>query len=137
MRKPLDQVAAVCASRYAGRDLAALSADPVMLRQPIHAGELMMFLTSVNYAGPSSMEIGIEAIRTQEVRHIKSCFFSMVAVDEKREPAPVPALQPLPRTRNGASKPRKCRKLREAQPKRLTSGADNERTPGNTVETAC
>jgi acyl-CoA hydrolase len=44
------------------------------------------------------MEVGIkviaEDIRTQVVRHVNSCFFTMVAVDEARHPAPVAALQP-------------------------------------------
>jgi acyl-CoA hydrolase len=35
-----------------------------------------------------------EAIRTTSVRHVNSCFFTMVAVDDERKPVPVPALQP-------------------------------------------
>jgi acyl-CoA hydrolase len=44
------------------------------------------------------MEIGIkviaEDIRTQVVRHVNSCFFTMVAVDENRSPVAVPPLHP-------------------------------------------
>jgi acyl-CoA hydrolase len=29
------------------------------------------------------------------VRHTNSCFFTMVAVDDQRKPAPVPPLQPV------------------------------------------
>jgi acyl-CoA hydrolase len=69
-----------------------------MFRQPIHVGELVTFLASVNHTGTSSMEIGIkviaEDIRTQVVRHVNSCFFTMVAVDSDRKPVPVPPLQP-------------------------------------------
>ena len=96
--KLLDQVAYACASRYAGRYVVTLSVDQVMLRQPIHVGELVTFLASVNHTGSSSMEVGIkviaEAIRTKSVRHVNSCFFTMVAVDDERKPVPVPALQP-------------------------------------------
>jgi acyl-CoA hydrolase len=35
-----------------------------------------------------------EDIRAQTVRHGNSCFFTMVAVDEAREPVPVPPLSP-------------------------------------------
>jgi acyl-CoA hydrolase len=95
--KLLDQVAYACAARYAGRYVVTLSVDQVTFRQPIHVGELVNFLASVNYTGTSSMEIGIkvvaEDIRTQAVRHVNSCFFTMVAVDDDRKPAPVPTLE--------------------------------------------
>ena len=96
--KLLDQVAYACASRYAGRYVVTLSVDQVMFRQPIHVGELVTFLASVNHTGSSSMEIGIkvvaEDIRKQVVRHANSCFFTMVAVDDAGKPTPVAPLQP-------------------------------------------
>lgn len=96
--KLLDQVAYACASRYAGRYVVTLSVDQVMFRQPIHVGELVTFLASVNHTGTSSMEIGIkvvaEDIRNKVVRHANSCFFTMVAVDDDGKPTPVPPLQP-------------------------------------------
>lgn len=83
--KLLDQVAYACASRYAGEYVVTVSVDQVVFRQPIHVGELVTFLASVNHVGSSSMEIGIkvlaEDIRTQRTRHVNSCFFTMVAVD--------------------------------------------------------
>jgi acyl-CoA hydrolase len=97
--KLLDQVAYACASRYCGRYVVTLSVDQVMFRQPIHVGELVTFLASVNYTGTTSMEIGIkvvaENIQTQTVRHANSCFFTMVAMDGERKAAPVPPLVPL------------------------------------------
>lgn len=94
----LDQVAYSCASRYSACYVVTLSVDQVMFLQPIHVGELVTFLASVNYTGSSSMEIGIkvvaEDIRSQGVRHVNSCFFTMVAVDESRKPVQVPRLSP-------------------------------------------
>lgn len=96
--KLLDEVAYACASRYAGRYTVTLSVDQVMFKQPIHVGELVTFLASVNYTGNTSMEVGIRVvtqnIRTQEVRHANSCFFTMIAVDDQGKPTPVPPLQP-------------------------------------------
>ena len=96
--KLLDQVAYACASRYAARYVVTLSVDQVTFRQPIYVGELVTFLASVNYTGSSSMEIGVkvlaEHIRTQAARHVLSCFFTMVAVDDDRKPVPVPPLTP-------------------------------------------
>jgi len=97
--KFLDQVAYACASRYAGRYVVTLSVDQVMFRQPIYVGELVTFQASVNHTGRTSMEIGIkvlaENIRTQELRHANSCFFTMVAVDDDRKPVAVPELRPV------------------------------------------
>ncbi|CAD5107131.1 acyl-CoA thioesterase [Zestomonas carbonaria] len=96
--KYLDEVAYACASRYAGCYVVTLSVDQVVFREPIHVGELVTFLASVNYTGTTSMEIGIkvitENIREKSVRHTNSCFFTMVAVDEQRKPCAVPPRQP-------------------------------------------
>jgi acyl-CoA hydrolase len=96
--KLLDQVAYACASRYAGSYVVTLSVDQVMFRQPIHVGELVTFLASVNHTGNSSMEVGIkviaENIREKVVRHVNSCFFTMIAVDDDGRPTKVPPLGP-------------------------------------------
>ena len=97
--KLLDQVAYACASRYAGKYVVTLSVDQVMFRQPIHVGEVVTFLASVNFVGKTSMEIGVkvvaENIQTQVVRHANSCFFTMVAVDEAGKPCSVTAFTPV------------------------------------------
>ncbi|AEG93630.1 acyl-CoA thioesterase [Ramlibacter tataouinensis] len=96
--KLLDQVAYACGSRYAGRYVVTVSVDQVTFREPVFVGELVTFLASVNDTGTSSMEIGIkvvaEDIRRRSVRHVNSCFFTMVAVDDERKPVPVPPLEP-------------------------------------------
>lgn len=96
--KLLDEVAYACASRYAGRYVVTLSVENVTFREPIHVGELVTFLASVNLTGRTSMEVGIkvlaENIRTQDMRHVNSCFFTMVAVDDNRQPVAVPSLVP-------------------------------------------
>jgi acyl-CoA hydrolase len=87
--KLLDQVAYACASRYAARYVVTLSVDQVVFRQPIHVGELVTLLAGVNHTGTSSMEVGIkvvaENIRTKQTRHVNSCFFTMVAVDDEAD----------------------------------------------------
>ncbi len=96
--KYLDQVAYACASRYAGHYVVTLSVDQVVFREPIHVGELVTFLASVNYTGRTSMEVGIkvvtEDIRKKVVRHTNSCYFTMVALDDDGRPVPVPPLKP-------------------------------------------
>lgn len=93
----LDRVAFSCASRFSGRYAVTLSVDQVTFKEPIHVGELVTFLASVNHAGRTSMEIGIrveaEDIRKGTRRHTNSCYFTMVAVDDEGRPAAVPALK--------------------------------------------
>ena len=97
--KFLDQVAYACASRYASSYVVTLPVDQVMLRQPIYVSELVSFFASVNHAGMSSMEVGIkvvaENIRSQDVRHVNSCYFTVFAVDDARKPVAVPPLGPF------------------------------------------
>ena len=97
--KLLDQVAYACASRYAGRYVVTLSVDQVIFRQPVQVGELVTFLSSVNRTGNTSMEVGIkvmaENIRSKVARHVNSCFFTMIAVDDHGKPVAVPHLTPV------------------------------------------
>lgn len=94
--KMLDQVAYACASRYSGHYVVTLSVDQVIFREPIHVGELVTFLASINYVGKTSMEVGIrveaENIQERTVRHTNSCYFTMVAIDKERKPVAVPPL---------------------------------------------
>ncbi|QWE08637.1 acyl-CoA thioesterase [Polynucleobacter ibericus] len=96
--KLLDQVAYACASRYAGKQAVTLSVDQVTFRQPIHVGELVTCLASVNYTGNTSMEIGIkviaENIQSQIKRHVNSCFFTMVSIGQDGKPSSVPTFTP-------------------------------------------
>jgi len=129
--KLLDQAAYACASRYAGRYVVTMSVDQVTFREPIHVGELVTFLASVNHTGTTSMEVGIkviaENIQTQTVRHANSCFFTMVAMDDARKPAPVTPLElltPNQVRRDGAARIR--RQLRQEFSKRLMAASSPE-----------
>lgn len=92
----LDQAAYACAARYSRHNVVTLSVDQVLFKQPIYAGELVTFFANVNYVGKTSMEIGIrvvaENLRGREQRHVMTCYFTMVAVDEDMKPC---AIKPL------------------------------------------
>ena len=112
--KYLDEVAFACASRFAGTYVVTLSVDQVIFREPVHVGELVTFLASVNFTGRTSMEIGVkvitENIREKSVRHTNSCFFTMVAVDDGGKPTAVPLLEP--------QTPDEKRRFKQAQQRR-------------------
>lgn len=92
----LDQTAYACAVRYSRHNVVTLSVDQVLFKQPIYAGELVSFFANVNYVGKTSMEVGIrvvaENLKARTQRHVMTCYFTMVAVDEQMKPC---AVQPL------------------------------------------
>jgi len=96
MLRLLDQVAYSCAARYSGSYVVTLSVDQVTFREPVHVGELVTFKASINFTGNTSMEVGIhveaESIRARTSRHVMTCYFTMVAVDEKGNGIAVPKL---------------------------------------------
>lgn len=130
--KLLDQVAYACASRYAGKHVVTLSVDQVTFKQPIHVGELLTFLASVNYTGTSSIEVGIkviaENILTKVVRHVNSCFLTMVAMDENRRPTQVPKFEP---STSDEIRRYKSAELRKEMRKELEARFHSIRNPDN------
>lgn len=98
MLKMLDEVAYACASRYAGNYVVTLTVDQVVFKQPVHIGELVTYLATVNFTGNTSLEVGVkviaEDIKARSQRHTISCYFTMVALDEEGQPTQVPPLKP-------------------------------------------
>ena len=124
----LDRVAFSCASRFSSRYVVTLSVDQVTFEQAINVGELVTFRAGVNFAGRTSMEVGIrveaEDIRKGERRHTNSCYFTMVAVDDEGRPVEVPPLKvetPIERRRRRAAQARKALRRRFEQEMRQVS----------------
>jgi acyl-CoA hydrolase len=94
----VDRVAAVCAIRHAKRECVTVSVDKVDFREPIHVGELITSFARVNFAGKTSMEVGVKIIAENpingEKRHTNSCYVTYVALDEKGRPTAVPPIIP-------------------------------------------
>ncbi len=94
----VDRVAAVCAIRHARRQCVTVSVDKVDFREPIHVGELVTAYARLNFAGRTSMEVGVkiiaENVQTGEQRHTNSCYVTYVALDENGQPTAVPQITP-------------------------------------------
>ena len=82
--------------RHAGKPCVTVAMERVEFLVPILAGDFVIAEARLNYAGRTSMEVGVEVyaenIKTLQRRHANSCLVTMVAVDEKGRPAPVPPL---------------------------------------------
>ena len=93
----LDKVAYACAARYSGLNIVTLSVDAVVFKEPVHVGELVTCYACVNYVGNTSMEVGVkivaENIQTGIKRHTNTCYFTLVAVDDRFKPTPIAPLK--------------------------------------------
>ena len=96
--KMIDHAAYVCARKHSGNYCVTASFDHVIFKKPIRVGDLVTVAAEVNFAGRTSMEIGIEIIsenlETKKVEHANSSYVTMVAVDSKGNPVKVPRLIP-------------------------------------------
>jgi len=94
----LDRVAAVAAIRHSRKPCVTVSVDKVDFKEPIHVGELVTAFARVNFAGHTSMEVGVkiiaENVLTGDKRHTNSCYVTYVALDDKGEPTEVPPIMP-------------------------------------------
>ncbi len=93
-----DRVAAVAAIRHAGKQCVTVSVDKVNFKEPIHVGELITAYARVNFAGKTSMEVGVkiiaENVLSGEKRHTNSCYVTYVALDDSGLPTQVPPIVP-------------------------------------------
>src|SRR5436190_21920702 len=92
----MDKVAYACAAKHAGNYCVTVTVDGVEFRQPVEVGELVSLMASVNYVGNTSLLVGIkvisENVKTGEVKHTNTSYFTMVAKGEDEEPVQVPGL---------------------------------------------
>jgi uncharacterized protein (TIGR00369 family) len=92
----MDKVAYACSSRHAGSYCVTVSVDRVEFLKPVEVGELVSLHASVNYVGRSSMIVGIRVeaqnVKSSEVRHTNSCYFTMVSKGDDDKPQQVPEL---------------------------------------------
>jgi len=92
----VDKAASVCAMRHAGKPVVTVAMERVEFLVPIRVGTFLIANARVNYTGRSSMEIGVEVYAEDMPGgsrvHTNSCLVTMVAVDDKGRPSPVPGL---------------------------------------------
>lgn len=114
--KLADSTAGATAYRHCGQPAVTAAMDEMTFLAPVHVGDIVTTYAEVNWAGRSSMEIGVR-VETQpwgnasdEPLHVASAYFVFVAIDENGRPCPVPALV--------TETPTEVRRLREAEIRR-------------------
>ncbi|WP_082043579.1 acyl-CoA thioesterase [Mobilicoccus massiliensis] len=97
--KSVDTAAGSVAARFSGGPAVTAAMDEMVFRAPVRVGDVLTVHAQVNWAGRSSMEVGVhvETTRWDELGdpvHVATAYLVMVAVDENGRPRPLPALVP-------------------------------------------
>ncbi len=94
--KLVDEVAYVAASRHARRNVVTASIDSLDFENPVHIGDVVSLRAELTFVGKTSMEIEVhvdtEKIKTGQALPVATAFLTMVALDGKGRPTPVPQL---------------------------------------------
>jgi acyl-CoA hydrolase len=93
-----DEAAGLAAVRHSQRRCVTAGMDRMTFNEPVHIGEVVTFLATVNAAWRTSLEVGVrveaEDPRTGTIRHTTTAYLTMVALDDDGRPADVPPLEP-------------------------------------------
>lgn len=114
--KLADSTAGAVAFRHSDGPAVTAAMDEMTFLLPVHVGDIVKTYAQVNWAGRSSMEIGVRVeaqpwgSAADEPVHVASAYFVFVAIDEEGAPRAVPGL--LTET------PTEVRREREAQIRR-------------------
>lgn len=114
--KLADSTAGAVAQRHSGGPAVTAALDEMAFLEPVHVGDIVRTFGQVNWAGRSSMEIGVRVEAqpwndpSAQGLHVASAYFVFVAIDAAGASRPVPGL--LPET------PDEVRRMREAEIRR-------------------
>jgi acyl-CoA hydrolase len=114
--KLADSTAGAVAQRHSGGLAVTAAMDEMAFLHPVHVGDIVRTFAQVNWAGRSSMEIGVR-VETQPwndpsvtTLHVASAYFVFVAIDADGRAREVPGVAP--------ESPDEVRRLREARIRR-------------------
>jgi uncharacterized protein (TIGR00369 family) len=112
----VDSTAGAAAGRHSGGPAVTAQMDGMAFLAPVRVGDILVANAQVNWAGTTSMEVGVRVESEPwnqagaDPVHVASAYLVFVAVDGAGKPRPVPAV--LPET------PEEERRWREAQIRR-------------------
>ena len=93
----IDMIAAVVAFRHSKRPVVTASMERLDFHSPIKLGQIVILKAALNYAGRTSMEVGVEVYAenpmTGKRDHTSSARLTYVALDDRGRPTPVPSLR--------------------------------------------
>jgi acyl-CoA hydrolase len=112
----VDSTAGAVAQRHGGGPAVTAAMDEMAFLKPVHVGDILRATAQVNWAGRTSMEVGVRVESEPwnqadtEPLHVASAYLVFVAIDAHGKPRAVPALAP--------QTPQEVRRMREAEIRR-------------------
>ena len=112
----VDSTAGAVAQRHSGGPAVTDAMDEMAFLAPVHVGDILRATAQVNWAGRTSMEVGVRVESepwnqaATEPLHVASAYLVFVAIDADAKPREIPPLAP-----EGAQEERR---MREAQIRR-------------------
>jgi acyl-CoA hydrolase len=92
----IDIAGGIASARHAGGPVVTASMDRLHFLEPVHLGAVVVVQAQVNYAGKTSMEVGVRVFAedqaTRERRQTTRAYLTFVAVDDEGRPRVVPPL---------------------------------------------
>lgn len=92
----VDTAAGICAMRYASTTVVTAAVDALQFCQPIKLGWVVTIRARVNFVAKTSCEVGVmvmgEDPKSGVIHHAASAYLTMVALDDKGKPTPMPKL---------------------------------------------
>src|SRR6478736_1591239 len=114
--KLADSTAGAVAQRHSGGPAVTAAMDEMAFLAPVHVGDILRASAQVNWAGRTSMEVGVRVesepwnqAGTDPV-HVASAYLVFVAIDAEGRPRRIPALAP--------EAPEEVRRMRKAEIRR-------------------
>ncbi len=112
----VDSTGGAVAQRHSGGPAVTAAMDEMAFLEPVHVGDILRATAQVNWAGRTSMEVGVR-VETEpwnqadtEPLHVASAYLVFVAIDAHGKPRAVPPLAP--------ETPQEVRRMREAKIRR-------------------
>jgi acyl-CoA hydrolase len=94
----IDIAAAMAAGKHSRSIVVTASIDALHFVSPVKLGEYVHIKASVNYAGRTSMEVGVRVDKenplTGEMKHTATAYLTFVALDSDGKPKVVPPVAP-------------------------------------------
>ena len=128
----VDSTAGAVAQRHSGGPAVTAAMDEMAFLHPVHVGDIVRTVAQVNWAGRTSMEIGVRVESEpwneagREPLHVASAYLVFVAIDADGRARQIPGLRP--------ETPTEERRMHEAQIRRahrLSRRAEIEAGRGN------
>ena len=93
----VDICAAIAAQRHSGRQVVTASIDALNFVAPVYQGWVVNLRASVNFAGRTSMEVGVrvdaESPQEKKILHTASAYLTFVALGSDGKPVEIPPVK--------------------------------------------